>query len=104
MKVAGAKVAKRRRMWLWLLGAAALVPAVALGSNFMIQRAQDNKYFTINDHEFEARNRLCWLFNEGDPVIFITGDPEGRCLQAVIQNLSNGQSCEFWCRGEPYGQ
>lgn len=95
-----ARLAKRMRALLWVL--TLVVPAAAVGSNFFIQRAEDNKYFTINDQLFEARNRLCWLFNEGDPVIFITGDPEGRCLTAVIQNLSNGQSCEFWCRGEPY--
>ena len=86
----------------FILGAVAALPTVALSGDFIIQSAADDKYFTINDHEFEARNRLCRLFNVGDPVIFITGDPEGRCLQAVIQNLSNGQSCEFWCRGEPY--
>jgi hypothetical protein len=101
-----AGVEAKRKKWsraiAWIVGLATVAPAIALGSNFIIQRSQDDKYFTINDHEFEARNRLCRLFEEGDPVIFITGDPEGRCLQAVIQNLSNGQSCEFWCRGEPY--
>lgn len=97
-------MAKRSRTLLSVVALASVLPVIALGEGFVIQRAQDNKYFTINDHEFEARNRMCYLFNEGDPVIFITGDPEGRCLQAVIQNLSNGQSCEFWCRGEPYGQ
>jgi hypothetical protein len=85
-----------------ILGVALAIPTVALGRDFVIQQADGDKYFTINDHQFEARNRLCRLFNVGDTVIFITGDPEGRCLQAVIQNLSNGQSCEFWCRGEPY--
>ena len=102
MARAGARLARRGRALLWSLGLASLAPAIVLGSNFVIQQARDEKYFIINDHDFEARNRFCRLFEEGDAVIFITGDPEGRCLTAVIQNLSNGQSCEVWCRDEPY--
>jgi hypothetical protein len=99
---AGAKLAKRRCVLLGIVGLATIAPAIALGNNFIVQQARDDKYFIINDHEFESRNRVCRFFEEGDSVIFVTGDPEGRCLTAVIKNLSNGQSCEFWCRDEPY--
>lgn len=102
MAVAGAKLAKRRRTLLWVVALASALPVVALGRGYFVQQARDEKYFIINDRDFEARNQVCRLFNENDPVIFLTGDPEGRCLTAVIQNLSNGQSCEFWCRDEPY--
>jgi len=84
-----------------VLAPIALAP-IALARTYTVQQARDQRYFIINDAEFESRNNVCRFFEKGDPVIFITGDPEGRCLTAVIQNLSNGQSCEFWCRDKPY--
>jgi hypothetical protein len=102
MARAGAKLAKWSRTLLWI-GLASIPPAaIALGNQFFVQQARDETYFIINNHDFESRNRVCRFFEEGDAVIFVTGDPEGRCLTAVIKNLSNGQSCEFWCRDEPY--
>jgi hypothetical protein len=77
--------------------------STAEARTYTIQQARDEKYFIINDSNFEAR-RVCRLFEEGQSVIFITGDPEARCLTAVIQNLNNGQSCELWCREQPYQQ
>jgi len=77
-------------------------PDPAAANNFIVQQARDQKYFIINDNDFEARDPVCRFLNEGDPVVFLTGDPEGRCLTAVIKNLSNGQSCEMWCRDKPY--
>jgi hypothetical protein len=92
-----------RRCGPWLAGLLALsvLSSASEARTFTVQQVRDEKYFMINESHFEAR-RICRLFAEGDQVIFITGDPEARCLTAVIQNLGNGQSCELWCREEPY--
>jgi hypothetical protein len=84
-----------------LMVVATLVPE-AEARTFTIQQARGEKYFIINESNFEARRSSCRFFEEGQSVIFITGDPEARCLTAVIQNLNNGQSCELWCREQPY--
>jgi hypothetical protein len=88
----------------WVAGLLALATLVseAEARTFTIQQARDEKYFIINESHFEARRSACRFFEEGQSVIFITGDPEARCLTAVIQNLNNGQSCELWCREQPY--
>lgn len=102
MTKAGDRLVRRAAILLGVLGSSAVLAIVAWGGTYIVQQVRDERYFIINDAEFEARNRVCRFFEEGDPVVFITGDPEGRCLTAVIQNLSNGQSCELWCRDKPY--
>lgn len=88
---------------LFALLALAVVASPAAARTYVIQQARDQTYFIINDHKFESRQpRVCRFFEEGDQVTFITGDPEARCLSAVIQNLSNGQTCEMWCREDPW--
>jgi hypothetical protein len=60
-----------------------------------IEVAHNDELFIINGAKFEAQT-YCFGMEEGDPVIFIEGNPLA-CAWAEIINLRTKNRCKLWC-------
>ncbi len=83
-----------------LLIALCLIPAAYAGDDIStIESAVslDGGTFVMNGVEFAAKG-FCPDFQFGDGVIFLTGNPNGECTEALVQNLRTNQTCDVWCQ------
>jgi hypothetical protein len=64
---------------------------------YAIESASDGINLLVNGIEFAAKG-TCHDYQFGDGVIFLSGDPNGTCSEAVLLNMRNNISCDVWCQ------
>jgi hypothetical protein len=84
-----------RRLSLILLLAIPLW-AQAAEETYKVESAANNEFLLINGYSFAAKS-ACHEFEIGDEVVFLSGDPDGSCTEALILNLRTNQACDTWC-------
>jgi hypothetical protein len=65
--------------------------------SYAVEVSHNDELFIINGEKFEAQT-YCFNMEEGDPVIFLEGNPFGACASAVILNLRTKEKCDVWCQ------
>ncbi|MBU2060187.1 MAG: hypothetical protein KKB38_20950 [Gammaproteobacteria bacterium] len=65
-------------------------------SQYYIEASVNDETFIINGEVFEAKT-YCFNMQEGDPVVFLDGSPNGCCVSAELLNLRTGNRCRVWC-------
>ena len=70
---------------------------VFAASEYKVQASINDNQFVINGKTFGARMK-CPNINNGDTVIFIEGNAEGRCTKAKIKDVTTGVVCKVWCQ------
>ena len=64
---------------------------------YTVQSSFNDQDFIINEIEYSAKS-FCPDFTLGDQVIFLTGNPNGSCTDAMIMNARTNQICDVWCQ------
>ena len=83
-----------------LLFALVLIPLAEAGNEvYSVESAVnvDGSNLIVNGIEFAAKG-YCRDYQFGDNVVFLSGDPNGTCTDALLMNLRNNESCDVWCQ------
>ncbi len=67
---------------------------------YKVESSANDEFLIINGVNFAAKS-FCHDFQLGDEVVFMSGDPDGSCTEALIVNLRTNQTCNTWC-STPY--
>ncbi len=76
------------------------VPIAHADEIYQVESASNDQYLIINGTNFAAKS-YCHDYQFGDEVVFLDGDPNGSCTEALILNLRTNQACSTWCES-PY--
>jgi peroxiredoxin len=64
---------------------------------YFIDSVVDSINLVINGNQFAAKG-FCHDFQFGDQVIFLSGDPDGTCTEALLMNQRTNETCNVWCQ------
>lgn len=53
--------------------------------------------FVINGRPFTAKSGACMRWAAGERIKLVSGDWNGRCVEAVFYNYWRRSRCEMWC-------
>jgi hypothetical protein len=66
-------------------------------SKLIVESAISDTDLLINGIQYSAKD-VCYNFQVGDQVEFLTGNPSGNCTEAIILNMRSNESCDVWCQ------
>jgi hypothetical protein len=75
----------------------ALCAPLMAGEHMIVESAVNDTDLLINGIQYSAKD-VCYNFQVGDQVEFLTGDPSGQCTDALIVNMRSNESCDVWCQ------